>query len=89
MDASSIIGAIGALTFVLALILGAAWAAKRFRYSGSILKPSRTGARMKIIERIQLDGRHQAVILRCDDTEHLVVLSPESATPLRQDAPPS
>lgn len=89
MDASSIIGAIGALTFVLALIFGAAWIARRFRENGSILKPRRIGGRMKIVERIHLDGRHQAVLLRCDDTEHLVVLSPESATPLNQDSVPS
>lgn len=84
MDVSTIIGALGALTFVLALILGAAWAAKRVRFGGSILKPHSKGGRMQVIERVQLDGRHQAVILRCDDSEHLVVLSPESATPISQ-----
>jgi len=89
MEAGSIIGALGALIFVLALILGAAWAAKRFRYNGSILKTNKGSARLKIVERVQLDGRHQAVLLSCDEAEHLVVLSPEDATALSHEARPS
>lgn len=88
MDASGFLGAFAALFFVLALIVGAAWLARRFRIAGPLLKTGRANARMAIIERLQLDGRHQAVLMRCGEAEHLVVLGPEGTTRLdhRQDS---
>lgn len=82
MDAISFLGAVAALFFVLALILGAAWLARRFRVAGPIFKTGRSDTRMAILERLQLDGRHQAVLMRCDKVEHLVVLGPEGTTRL-------
>lgn len=88
MDASTFLGAFAALIFVLALIVGAAWLARRFRVSGPLLKGNRADARMAVVERLQLDGRHQAVLMRCGQSEHLVVLGPEGTTQLdhRQDS---
>ena len=65
-----------ALLFILALIGVLAWAARRFGVMGR-LAPTVGGARrLSVVEVLPLDGRHKLVLMRCDRSEHLVLLGP-------------
>jgi|CXWL01.1.fsa_nt_gi flagellar protein FliO/FliZ len=62
-----------ALVATLALIGGAAYGARRL----GMLQPGPQGPRrLKVIESLMLDPRRRMVIVRCDDREHVLVLSP-------------
>jgi flagellar protein FliO/FliZ len=68
-----------ALVFVLALIGVLAAVARRagFGFPASSIKPS--GARrLSIVEVTPLDGRRRLVLIRRDNVEHLLMLSPNS-----------
>ncbi|MGE3141874.1 MAG: flagellar biosynthetic protein FliO [Hyphomonadaceae bacterium] len=82
-----------ALLFTLALIAGAAWAARRF---GMIQVRPGGARRMRVVESLMLDPRRRLVIVRCDAREHVLLLSPagdvalasgEAAAPLQEGAP--
>jgi flagellar protein FliO/FliZ len=64
-----------ALIATLALIGLAAYGA---RYFGVLGAPGRAGAerRLKVVESLMLDPRRRLVIVRCDEREHLLLLSP-------------
>jgi flagellar protein FliO/FliZ len=65
--------ALFALIATLALIMGAAYGARRL----GMLQPGGQGPkRMKISESLMLDPRRRMVIVRCDDREHLILLGP-------------
>lgn len=68
-----------ALLFVLCLMGGLAYVLKRFGLAGDRLVPANQ-RRLKIIESLSLDMRHKAILLRRDDTEHLVILGPSGET---------
>lgn len=65
--------ALFALLATLALILGAAYGARRL---GMLQPGSQTPRRLKISESLMLDPRRRLVIVRCDDREHVLLLSP-------------
>jgi flagellar biosynthetic protein FliP len=69
-----------ALVVVVALIAAAAWAAKRFGIAGRIGTAAGGKRRLAVVEVAPLDGKRRLVLLRRDDTEHLVLLGQESAT---------
>lgn len=62
------------LVFVLALIGVAAVLARRLGFGQGARGGSGT-RRLGIVEVLQLDGRRRLVLLRRDETEHLVILS--------------
>ena len=65
-----------ALCFTLSLIGIVYWLAKRFglnRITGKV----NAGDRIGILEIRQIDSRHKLVLIRCDTTEHLILISPE------------
>jgi flagellar protein FliO/FliZ len=63
------------LVFVLGLIGGLAWAARRFGLAGRLAPNSGNKARrLSVVEVMPLDARRRLVLLRRDDTEHLVLL---------------
>jgi flagellar protein FliO/FliZ len=62
-----------ALVFVLALILAATWAVRRFGLAGMALTPRRQ-RRMSIAEVLAIDNRRRLVLVRRDDTEHLLLI---------------
>ena len=66
--------ALAALVATLALIAGAAYAARRF----GMITPGSKGAerRLKVKETLMLDPRRRLVVVRFDDREHLLLLSP-------------
>ncbi len=75
MDILVWVRAFFALIATLALIGAVAWIAKRFgmmqlRVRGMPEK------RMKVLERLMLDPRRTLLLVRLDETEHLLLLSP-------------
>ncbi len=74
----------GALIFVLALIGGVAWAARRYlAVAGS---PSQAGRRrLAVVESIYVDGKSRLVLVRRDDREHLLMIGPTSTVVVEAD----
>jgi flagellar protein FliO/FliZ len=65
--------ALFALLATLALIGAAAYGARRL----GMLQPGGQGPRrLKVMETLMLDPRRRLVIVRCDEREHLLLLSP-------------
>lgn len=62
-----------ALVFVLGLITGAAYLARRFGF-GHGVRPGRSGRRLAVVESLSLDSRRRLVLVRRDDVEHLLLL---------------
>ncbi len=69
-----------ALVFVLALIALFALLARRLGLGGSSPAKRGRGRRLAISEILALDGKRKLVLVRRDDTEHLVILGPTSET---------
>lgn len=67
-----------ALGFVLLLIGGVAWLARRY-LNTSVIGPS-AKRRLGVIESTPLDGKSRLVLVRRDDREHLLVIGPGSTT---------
>ena len=63
-----------ALAFVLGLILGAALLAKRFGLGNQAPMRLRGQKRLAIVESMALDTKHRLVLVRRDQTEHLIVV---------------
>ncbi|MBB3032492.1 flagellar biosynthetic protein FliO [Alteriqipengyuania lutimaris] len=77
MDAIVLIRTLGALALLLGVLTGALWAVRRFdlRLPGAMVRhPER---RLELVERLGIDQRRSAVLIRRDDREHLVIISPE------------
>lgn len=67
---------VGALLFVLALIGGAGWAARRFGLGGRLAPNPGKARRLSVVEVATLDSRRKLVLVRRDATEHLLLLGP-------------
>ena len=76
-----------ALVFVLALIFAVAWVVRRFGLGGARATPMGRQRRLAIQEVLVLDARRRLVLIRRDDTEHLVLLGANGETVLEN--PPS
>lgn len=67
-----------ALVFVLGLILGLYWLVRRAG-AGTLpwlqVKPP-AERRLSVQEQLMIDPRRRLLIVRCDDQEHLLLLSP-------------
>jgi flagellar protein FliO/FliZ len=68
------------LLFVLSLMGGLAFALKYFGIGGAARLIPADKRRLKIVETLPLDARHRAILLRRDNKEHLVILSPTGET---------
>lgn len=77
MELAAIVKFVSALLFVLALMGGLVLVLRKF--SGQPVA-GMGRRRLKILEILPLDARRRAVLLRCDDREHLVILGPNSET---------
>jgi flagellar protein FliO/FliZ len=74
----------GALVFVLGLIGGVAWAARRYlAIAGSTTQ--RGKRRLAVIESIFVDGKSRLVLVRRDDREHLLMIGPTSTVVVESD----
>ena len=73
MDFLDVARAVFALIATLALIVGAAWGARRL----GMLQPGGAGPkRMRITETLLIDTRRRMVIVRVDEREHVLLLGP-------------
>jgi flagellar protein FliO/FliZ len=68
-----------ALVAVLALLVGFAWLARRFGFAGRSFAPGGR-RRLAVVEMVPIDAKRRLVLLRRDQTEHLIVLGADSAT---------
>lgn len=74
MDAFDALRAIGALILVIGLMLGFAWAGRR--YGGQLgMRPARESD-LRIVEWKTLDVRRKLAVVRWGDEEHLLCLGP-------------
>ena len=73
-----------ALIFVLSLMGGLAYVLKRVGYGHGGMVASKH-RRLKIIETLPIDAKHKAVLLGCDDKEHLVLLNVNGDTVITTD----
>lgn len=75
MDIESYIRYLLALLFVVGLILAAGYGARRFGMGVAIApRPKGQGRRLFVTEIAALDARRRIVLVRRDDTEHLILL---------------
>ncbi len=86
MGLTGIVKLLGALIFVVALMGGFALLLKKFGLGNAALA-SRAGKRMKLVEVMTIDARRKAVILECDDEQHLVILGPTGDTVVKNNIP--
>lgn len=70
---------IAALAFVLALMGGFALVLKKTGIAQGGLA-GRTGKRLKLVEALSLDARRKAMIIECDDEQHLIIIGPSGET---------
>lgn len=63
-----------ALIFVLGLIGGATLLAKRFGVGNTGSMRGRAGKRLSIVETMAIDTKHRLVLIRRDQTEHLILV---------------
>lgn len=79
-----------ALAFVLGLIGLAAWLAKRYGLAGTVaMKARRSGERLAVEEVLALDARRRLVLIRRDDTRHLLLLGQDGDLVVERDVPPA
>ena len=77
MEFNDIIRYFGALALVLALVGAAGMAVRRFGMPGIT---GGKGRRLAIVDSLMLGGRHRLYLVRCDSTEHVLVVGPQGAT---------
>ncbi|WP_417317914.1 FliO/MopB family protein [Emcibacter sp.] len=76
-----------ALLFVIALLFGLAYAAKRMGLSArvTIHSPKARHRRLNIVEILPIDAKRRLVLVRRDQTEHLLMLGTERDLVVEQD----
>lgn len=74
MEAWDWLRAMAALAATLSLALLAAWGARRYNLTPRLTQgaPDR---RLRVLESLSLDARRRLVLIRLDDSEHLLLLS--------------
>jgi flagellar protein FliO/FliZ len=89
MDVFDGLRAIGALILVLGILLGLAWAVRR--YGGAIgLRPGTAPSDLRVVEWKTLDMRRKLAVVRWDGREHLLCLGPTGDLVVAQrEAPPA
>lgn len=89
MDLLSILKAIGALAFVLGLLLGGTWLLRK--YGSRIgLKAGVVSQDLKVTEWRSLDMRRKLAVVRWGGREHLICLAPTGDMVIAsRDAPPA
>lgn len=89
IDISQILRLIMALSLVLLLMGGLALLLKKLGLSSAQNIKQGDRRRLKIVESLPLDARRRAVILRCDEKEHLLILNANGETLVEQNIPPT
>jgi flagellar protein FliO/FliZ len=86
MDWTDYLRFLMALIFVLALMGGLYMILRKFGLSSSIT-PMGVQRRLKIVEILPLDARRKAILLRRDNTDHLIILNQNNETVVEQNIP--
>ena len=63
-----------AFVFVIGLILGMAWLLRRFGLGEAVTNTLGRKKCTTIVESASVDGRHRLVLMRRDETEHLLLI---------------
>ncbi|MBL8631234.1 MAG: flagellar biosynthetic protein FliO [Rhodospirillaceae bacterium] len=87
MDNTTYIRFFLALVIVLGLIFALTWLLKRFGIGQNQMGALGRKKRLRTVESTSLDARHRLVLVRRDNVEHLLVLSPSSATVIESALP--
>jgi flagellar protein FliO/FliZ len=91
MDGLALLRALGALVFTLGLLIGGAMLLRRYGHKlgalGLALPVVKT-KRLSISEIMSVDARHRLLLIRRDDSEHLVLMGPSGATVIEQKITP-
>jgi flagellar protein FliO/FliZ len=75
MGILQVLNAIGALAFVVGILLGFAWLLRR--YGSSIgIKVGQTASDLQVVEWRSLDMRRKLAVVRWDGRDHLLCLGP-------------
>jgi len=75
------------LVFVVSLMGGLWVILKKLGMNGGFTMQQGKKRRLKIVEILPIDVKHKAVLLRCDDKDHLVILGPNGETVVEQSMP--
>jgi flagellar protein FliO/FliZ len=87
MDVFTFAQSLAALLFVLALIGGCFWAARRFGLVARTGLRGKAGQRLQLVDALTIDARRRVVLIRRDDVEHLVILGEKEATLIESGIP--
>ena len=87
MDAIVYIRFVLTLILVLGLILGLAWGMRRLGFGVGAQGPLTRRRRLRVVESAMVDGRHRAVLIRRDETEHLVLVGPNTSQVIERGIP--
>lgn len=88
MDSVNYLRFVAALVFVLALIGGFAWVARKFGFLPQVAARRGAKKRLEILEILAVDARRRFVLIRRDDVEHLVLVG-EGETVVERGIPSS
>ena len=78
MDMQTYVWAVILLGLVLAAIGAIAWAIKRTGLVPGVVGLRRNGRRLRVVEVTPVDVKRKLVLVRRDDTEHLILLGVQS-----------
>ena len=89
IDYTDYIRYIGALLFVIALIMGLAVLLRRLGNSSLMggMAVKRSDKRLRVLEIQQIDPRRRLVLVAQDDVEHLLLIGPERDVVISHDRP--
>ncbi len=80
-----------ALVVVIALIVAASILLPRLMHGANVPRVARRNRRLRVVEMLPIDARRQLLLVRRDNVEHLILLTPERGqvveTGIRADAP--
>lgn len=83
MSVIELLRSLGALAITLGLLLGLAWALKRYGLLGNFGQKTAGPSRLKIVENLWLDaGKTRMLIVSCDGAEKLILVGPNGANDL-------
>jgi flagellar biogenesis protein FliO len=87
MELSQLLHTVLAFIFVLGLMFLTLWLIKICQQKGSLIKFGKylnKTSRINILERHRLDIKNSVVLLKCDNTEYLILIGEKSHTLLQQ-----
>ncbi len=87
MGMGTYIQAILALAVVVGLIMGMAWLLRRYGLGDGTRTPLGRKKRISAVESSSVDARHKLVLVRRDNTEHLLLIGPTTAVVIEDRIP--